>query len=210
MISRPPWRINEPGRKSSTTIVACEVLVPELQAALAPWPRIQVISLPAALHTDMDRLEKELDHLLSTLRLEDCVDLHILYGKACSPSLDQVVQKYDAVSIEAGNCLDAFLGPLKKEAEAENAFVLTPGWIRAWPAIMKSMGWDEVDSRTNLGRYDKAVLFDAGIQPLTEEEILWFFDVSGLYVEIRPLDLNFFQNLLIRSFRLEPPLPAAV
>lgn len=197
-------------RKSSTTIVACEVLVPELQAALAPWPLVQVVSLPAALHTDMNRLERELDHLLADLSREDCGDLHIVYGKACLPSLDQVVQKYGAVSIEAGNCLDAFLGPLKKEAEAENAFVLTPGWIRAWPAIMKAMGWDEVDSRINLGRYDKAVLFDAGIQPLTEEEILWFFDVTDLYVEIRPLDLNFFQNLLIHSFRLKPPLPAAV
>lgn len=172
------------GKKSFTTIVACEVLVPELQAALAPWPRVRVISLPAALHTDMNRLERELDHLLSTLRLEDCVDLHILYGKACSPSLDQVVKKHGAVSIEADNCLDAFLGPLKKEVEAENAFVLTPGWIRAWPAIMKSMEWDEVDSRINLGRYDKAVLFDAGIQSPTEEEILWFFDVSGHYCPV--------------------------
>jgi len=197
------------GRKSKTTIVACEVLVPELQAALAPWPRIQVISLPAALHTDMNRLERELDHLLSNLRMEDCIDLFILYGKACLPSLDHVVKKHGAVSIEAGNCLEALLGPLKIEVEAENAFVLTPGWIRAWPAIMKSMGWDEVDCRINLGRYDKAVLFDTGTQPLTEEEILWFFDVSGLYVEIRPLDLHFFQNLLIHSFHLEPSLPVS-
>lgn len=199
-----------PNGKSSTTIVACEVLVPELQAALASWPRVQVISLPAALHTDMNRLERELDHLLATLRMDDCGDLYVLYGKACTPSLGQVVQKYGAVSIEAGNCLDSFLGPLKKEVEAEGAFVLTPGWIRAWPAIMESMGWDEVDCRINLGRYDKTVVFDAGIQPLTDEEILWFFDVSGLYVEIRHLDLSFFQNLLHRSFRLEPPLPAAI
>lgn len=196
-----------PNVKPSTTIVACEVLVPELQAALASWPRVQVISLPAALHTDMNRLERELDHLLTTLRTDDCGDLYVLYGKACTPSLGQVIRKYGAVSIEAGNCLDCLLGPLKKEAEAERAFVLTPGWIRAWPAIMKSMGWDEVDCRINLGRYDKAVVFDAGIQPLTDEEILWFFDVSGLVVEIRHLNLSFFQNLLHRSFRLEPPLP---
>lgn len=198
-----------PGRKSPITVVACEVLAPELQAVLAPWPHVRVISLPAALHTDMNRLERELDHLLSTLRMEGCGDLHVLYGKACSPSLYQVVKKHGAVSIAVGNCLDAFLGPLKKEVEAEGAFLLTPGWIRAWPAIMKSMGWDEVDSRINLGRYDKAVVFDAGTRPLTEEEILWFFDVSGLYVEIRPLDLRFFQNLLIRSFRLETPLPVS-
>ncbi|MGQ9751024.1 DUF1638 domain-containing protein [Desulfosoma sp.] len=79
----------------------------------------------------MNRLERELDHLLATLRMDDCGDLYVLYGKACTPSLGQVVQKYGAVSIEAGNCLDSLLGPLKKEAEAERAFVLTPGWIRA-------------------------------------------------------------------------------
>jgi hypothetical protein len=36
------------------------------------------------------------------------------------------------------------------------------------------MGWDAEDIRINLGRYKKIVVFDVGIHPLTDEEMLVF------------------------------------
>ena len=105
------------------------------------------------------------------------------------------LKKHRASCLNAENCLDALLGPRKTEAENEGAFVLTPGWLRAWPSIMEAMGWDEVDTRLNLGRYSKAVLFDAGVEPLlSDEDIFWFFEVTGLYVEVRPFDLSSLQG----------------
>ncbi|MFU8818558.1 MAG: DUF1638 domain-containing protein [Desulfurivibrio sp.] len=183
------------------TVVACQVLVPELQAVLGSRADLEIISLPAALHTDVDRLNRELGDQLAICRRNQENELCVVYGRACSPGIEGVVESHRASCLEADNCLDALLGPLKTEAEAEGAFVLTPGWIRAWPSIMEAMGWDEVDTRLNLGRYRKAVLFDTGVEPrLTDEEILWFFEVSGLYVETRPVDLHFLQQQLERWF----------
>lgn len=183
------------GRK---IIVACEVLASELRAVLSSEWNVELVWVPAALHIDMERLEREIGRLLSFYRSRKDSQLFVLYGGACSPSIDKVVSKYGAVRVDAGNCLEALLGPFKTKAEAEGAFVLTPGWIRAWPSIMEAMGWDEVDVRVNLGRYSKAVIYDARVEPLTEEEILWFFDLTGLYVEVQDLDLSFFRRLMTR------------
>ncbi|MFP3983000.1 MAG: DUF1638 domain-containing protein [Desulfurivibrionaceae bacterium] len=111
------------------TIVACEVLVPELRTVLAERPEIKVVSLPAALHTDLKRLDQELDCRLSTCTSSGSGknDLCVLFGRECSPSVDQLTDKHNAVRIQAGNCLDALLGKHRKEAKDEGAFVITPG-----------------------------------------------------------------------------------
>lgn len=191
--------VTEDDRKA---LVACEIFKDELQAVFAPRPNTtHIVWLPAALHTDIDMLESKLEETLASLQDQGFGDIAVLYGGACSPGIGSVVARYGAVRPEGGNCLDILLGPERAAAVAsEGAIVLTPGWIRAWPSIMSAMGWDEVDVRMNLGRYDLAAVFDAGIIPLTEEEILWFFDLSGLVVDIRPLDLAHFRNTLNALF----------
>lgn len=74
--------------------------------------------------------------------------------------------------------------------------IMTPGWVRAWPSIMKGLGWDEVDVRTNLGRYERILLVDPGLDPLTEEEIIDFFDLTQVPIECEPLDLQHFKNVV--------------
>ncbi len=73
---------------------------------------------------------------------------------------------------------------------------MTPGWVRAWPSIVASMGWDAVDVRINPGRYKKILVFDSGIHPLTDEEVLDFFDLTEFVVEICPLDPGHFSSLI--------------
>jgi len=53
-----------------------------------------------------------------------------------------------------------------------------------------------VDVRINLGRYEKILVFDAGVHPLTDKEVLDFFDLTELVVEICPLDLWHFSSLI--------------
>ena len=183
------------GRKA---LVACEIFKDELQAVFAPRPNnTHMVWLPAALHTDIHLLESKLEETLASLQGKGFGDIAVLYGGACSPGIESVVARYGAVRPEGGNCLDILLGPERTAAAAsEGAIALTPGWIRAWPSIMSAMGWDEVDVRMNLGRYELAAVFDAELRPLTEEEILWFFDVSGLVVDMRSLDLTHFRDTL--------------
>lgn len=92
--------------------------------------------------------------------------------------------------------IEAFLGPHKKDLEKNHTMIMTPGWVRAWPEIMKALGWDEVDVRMNLGRYERILLLDCGAHPLSDEEILWFFDLAQIPIEIEPLDLGHFKKML--------------
>jgi hypothetical protein len=74
--------------------------------------------------------------------------------------------------------------------------IMTPGWVRAWPSIMEALGWDGVDTRINLGRYDRILLLDAGVDPLSEEEILSFFDLVQVPIEVESLNLDHFKCTL--------------
>jgi hypothetical protein len=61
---------------------------------------------------------------------------------------------------------------------------------------MDALGWNEVDVRINLGRYERILIVDAGIEPLTDEETLSFFDLVQVPVEIGKIDLSIFRDLL--------------
>jgi hypothetical protein len=48
----------------------------------------------------------------------------------------------------------------------------------------------------NLGRYERILVLDAGIDPLRDEEILEFFDLAQVPVDVEALDLEHFQTVL--------------
>jgi hypothetical protein len=76
--------------------------------------------------------------------------------------------------------------------------IMTPGWVRAWPNIMAALGWDAVDVRINLGRYSRILLLEPGINPLNDEEILSFFDLTQVPIDIEPLELDHFEQTLTK------------
>ncbi len=183
-------------------LVAYEIFSDELRAVFSPdRHEIEIVWMPAALHTNITLLEGELERTLSCLKSRGFDDLQVMYG-ACSPSIDAILEKHCAARPVQRNCMDIFLGPESAAVEAEGAIAFTPGWIRAWPSIMTAMGWEDVDVRMNLGRYTSALVYDAGIKPLTDDETLWFFDVSGLYVDIRPRDLKHLKETLIDLLKM--------
>ncbi|MCL7489565.1 MAG: DUF1638 domain-containing protein [Desulfobulbaceae bacterium] len=187
------------GHKKPTTLVACEIFADELPAVPAARdPDLEVAWLPAALHTDIDRLKAEIDVVLSDVRgrqRRPCV----LYGSSCLPDATEFFGRHGAQGFAACNCIEAFLGQEERRRyEAEGCFIMTPGWVRCWPAITAALGWDAVDVRTNLGRYAKIVVLDAGLHPLTDEEVIDFFDLTGLFVETVQLSLDHFNTLIAR------------
>jgi hypothetical protein len=68
---------------------------------------------------------------------------------------------------------------------------------------MEALGWSEVDVRINLGRYERILVIDPGLEPLTDEETLVFFDLVQVPVEIKKIDLSVFRGLLAKL--LEQP-----
>lgn len=180
---------------TATTIIACKIFADELQHVLTGEEAVEIIWIDAALHADLPRLEKKLTQALAAAgEKEEKVCLFL--GVGCHPDLVKLARGFSVPFSTVKNCLEAFLGSRVKEMEKDRTMLMTPGWIRAWPAIMDSLGWDEVDVRINLGRYKRILLLEPGINPLTDEDILEFFDLVQVPLEVESLDLTCFRDTL--------------
>lgn len=180
---------------SKKTLVACSVFKDELEAVIPPEERPEIVWLDASLHADADLLEQELKLALGKIAVPR-EQLSVLFGCACHPELRSILNGYATETPDFGNCIEAFCGPTKAELEKDGAIIMTPAWIRAWPAMMRRQGWDETDFRINMGRYDKILVVDAGMNSLTDEETLEFFDLVQIPIETQTLDLSAFRERL--------------
>jgi hypothetical protein len=176
-------------------IVACKVFEDELRASLPEDQGFEIVWIDAGLHADLDALEKELERVLGDVS-DGAADIRIFFGSGCHPEIQRLARRFGATIAPVKNCIQAFCGEQTKELETNRTMIMTPGWIRAWPSIMDAQGWDEVDARINMGIYDRILLLDAGINPLSDEEILEFFDLVQVPVDIQPLDLDCFRRTL--------------
>jgi len=185
------------GRK---ILIACNVFEKELQACLPDQAEHAIIWIDAGLHADLPRLERELTKALEESRIEG-TEVQVFLGSGCHPDICRLARRFGAGIAPVKNCIEAFCGENAKKLEENRTMIMTPGWVRAWPRIMEALGWDEVDVRINLGRYDRILLLDAGVDPLSEEEILSFFDLVQVPIEIDSLNLDHFKCTLAAVLR---------
>jgi hypothetical protein len=181
---------------ASKLLIACKIFYDELQFVLPANADIKVVWIEAALHVNLNRLEGELKAALADGATNSSA-IQILLGVGCHPDIVELSRKYGALISPVKNCLEAFLGAETKELEKDGTMIMTPGWIRAWPSMMAELGWNEVDVRINFGRYNRILVLEPGINPLSDEEILEFFDLTQIPIEIEPLELYHFKSLLI-------------
>jgi len=176
-------------------LIACKIFYDELLKTLPPELDVKIIWIEAAMHADNRLMEAALKGALAEAAATG-LKTHLFVGFGCHPDLPDLAKEYDADILPVKNCLEVFLGPRKEELEQGGTMLLTPGWVRAWPSIMAALGWDEVDVRMNYGRYQRILVLEPGIRPLTDEEILLFFDLILVPIDIEPLPLDHFQGLL--------------
>lgn len=178
-------------------LIACGIFRHELESVLPAENDIAVHWLDAALHADAERMRAALDHEIGVHQAHCADHIRFLFGNGCHPDIGNVVADCGSCLPPVKNCIQAIIGPKKtRQLEADRTMVITPGWITAWPDIMKGLGWGEVDVRINLGRYDRIVLIDAGVTPVSDEAILAFFDLVQVPVEIESADLAYFKKLV--------------
>ncbi len=177
-------------------LIACGIFADELKAVVKPDEHIEIRWIEAALHADAQELKHILTATLSQCAAED-QDTYVLFGR-CHPDIDELCGRYGAKRMEADNCIHAFLGASREQREQDRTMVMTPGWIREWRSIMDSQGWDEVDARISLGRYRRILLLDPGLHSLSDDEILAFFDLIQVPIELEPLDLTVFRQTINR------------
>ena len=189
--------------KADKVLIACGIFKDEINFLLERKRGLagfKVIWLDAGLHSDLKLLESELSSAIDIAKNIGKVDVKILYGNGCLPQIKSIADSKGAHIIPTKNCLSAFLGEEKSiELVQNNTMLMTPTWVRVWPANMKRFfGWNEVDFRMNLGRYERILVLDSGVNSLTEDEILEFFDLVQVPIEFMNLNLDHFDNMLNR------------
>ncbi|MGD9505848.1 MAG: DUF1638 domain-containing protein [Syntrophobacteraceae bacterium] len=184
-----------------TVLIGCEILREEFEFLLrekGAASEVEVVWLDAGLHSDPLRLERELTSAIGKVKSRGEDAVRLLFGAGCLPEMDFSMDGERIPMAAAKNCLSILVGNDKaKELERGGAMLMTPSWVRTWPENTKRMcGWSEVDFRMNLGRYEKILVLDPGINPLTEEETLEFFDLVQVPVEFEPISMDCFRGVL--------------
>lgn len=175
-------------------IVACQIFTDELMAVLPDeYKDIDITWLDAGLHANLDKLEIALQEALKDAVTEGA-DARVLFGKGCHPDICKITNDKGEKILGAKNCVEAFCHENIDELEQNRTMVITPGWIRFFPNLMAELGWDEVDVRQNFGRYDRILLLDTGINPLSDEEMLEFYDLTQVPIEIQQIRLDYFRT----------------
>jgi hypothetical protein len=169
-------------------VVACSVFHSELTHVLGGDGEVEW--LPAGLHAGEGRLAEALAEALRGTSGVACA-----YG-LCYPDIDVLFEEHGARRLRARTCGggEAFLSPEERAAFGDRAFIITPGYLRAWRSIyVDGMGWDEIDGRINFGMYDVIVLLDFGLEPIDDMDVLEFFDFTQTPVEVVPATLDWFR-----------------
>ncbi|MDR3204940.1 MAG: DUF1638 domain-containing protein [Deltaproteobacteria bacterium] len=186
-------------------IIGCAILQEEFEAIFSPNFNLdtEIIWLKPGYHSRTDKLRDCLNSLVESICFERKKLTRIFFGQSCLIDLEQSFQKEFKV-LNTRNCLTALVGEKRlKELESEATMVVTPSWIRN---IFLSQDeefpiWQEADFRMNFGRYNRLLVLDAGLSPLSDEEILTAFDITGLVIEALPLDLTYFKNLAVEFIK---------
>lgn len=188
--------VNMSGKQYRKKLIACKIFKNELTAVLPEkYKDIDIIWLDPGLHYDLGKIEVAIKNELKQAKTEGA-DARVLFGNACHPDMCSIVEENDGKILGSKNCLHAFCGEKLRELEQDRTTVVTPGWIRYFSDMMEAAGWDEVDIRMNLGRYDRILLMDTGVNPISDEELLEYFEVIQIPVEIEQTDLEHFKEKL--------------
>jgi hypothetical protein len=157
----------------------------------------RVIFLDAALHVNYDRLKAGLVDALEKNRREGAA-VKVLYGH-CHPEIKDILGRYGAKKLEAGNCLEAFVGHeevVRLNTEAIS-FFLSAGWINNWEKMFEAGKKDfGYDFRSMFEHYKRILVFDTGVIPLDEEKMQRFSEFTGLPVERMHITLDHFLGLV--------------
>lgn len=176
-------------------LIACRIFADELLASGAIPEDTEIVWIDAALHEDYKMLEEQIRAALSSVE-KGPEKVHLLFGSGCHPDINSIAAQYNAKASPVANCLEAFCGERKRQLEQNRTMIMTPAWVRAYPDMMKILGWDEVDIRINLGRFDRILVVDTGVNPLSDEEIMEFFDLTQVVIEQEQIDLEHFKGVV--------------
>jgi hypothetical protein len=184
--------------KNRIIFISCGIFKEELEYLIREkgldW---NITFLDAALHVNFDKLKEHLVRTLEENRKEG-TELKVLYGH-CHPKIMEILKKYDAKKMKAGNCLEAIVGrdEIKRLDSEAKSFFLTAGWVNNWRKMFDLGKADfDFDFKTMFANYKRIIVFDSHIVPIDEDSVREFSEFTGLPVERISISLDHFQKLI--------------
>ncbi len=194
--SLPDLRMEKHGDKC---IVACPIFRKELESVLKELDSApQINYMHYTIHNSPLRMEEELQENVAKVA-ETGREVRFLVGKQCKGKRDigEVVKDCGGKIPQARNCIDMLIGDeLAKKLQKNRTSLMTPAWIRMINRSIADGNWSVTDARLNLGWYNKILILDTGVDPLSDEQIMEFYDLTQVEIDILPVDLEHFKVLL--------------
>jgi len=95
------------------------------------------------------------------------------------------------------NCIEMFLGREKTlELQKNRTALMTPGWIQMIQHAIVSGLWAVEDARMSLGWYNRILLLDTHAAKISDEEIMEFYDLVQVPIEMMDIDLDHFRGVV--------------
>ncbi len=182
----------------TTTLIACPIFKEELE--LLPPTDSVVNLLDYKIHIDARFMEQELRNAVADNKKQGA-DIALLLGCECKcmTSIREIGEDTGAKHPLEKNCLEIILGSERVlELQKNRTSIITRGWINMVQTFIESGTWTEVDARISFGHYDRLLLLDYGGTPLSDEEIINFYDLVQVPIEIEQVDLDIFKSNLDR------------
>jgi len=187
-------------------IVTCAVFQAELSHVLGQLKgeipgdcEIEVTCLESGLHSRLSTLKEKVHKILDESKDEKII---LLYGSRCHPDFEELSKNYDVVRFEGANCISILSNDNVSPILDPKTFYLTPGWVMNWKEIFAGdFGLDEISMRQNLGYFDRMLLLSNDAVKIEDEQILEFFDVAGVPIEVEYAGLAGFRDLILSAIR---------
>lgn len=182
------------------TVIACPIFTRELQTVLDSLNIDPIIHyMHYAIHSDPALMETELLTGIDSVYQKEN-EICFLVGKNCDcvHDIETIVTGCHGRIVEAANCIEALLGKeAAQELQKNRTTLMTPAWIEMINNSIKDDRWTVTDARINLGMFDRIVILDFGIEPIDDEMLMEFFDLTQVPVETLAADLDYFKEVIV-------------
>jgi hypothetical protein len=189
-------------------LISCGILRPEIETLIARGDiDVDAIFLNKYLHMDYGKLHDALKSCLHRHRGKSPV---VVYGDVClgfKSEMQTLLSEFDAVKIDALNCIDALLGGRGQLLEIDpkhRFFFLTPAFIEFSETLISGT---KAENRHRFNMLEGIILVDSlGDMERHQDRIDHFSDQTGLPVmEHRKVGLHGLKNLIAEALPRRRP-----
>ena len=190
-------------------IIGCGIFQEEVER-IAAEEKLSLITdwREAGLHDNIERLEEDLGAAIAAHRQAGEQNTVLLYGYGCLPEMKAFAAQRGLAVLPVQNCLAALVGDAKlRELEQNRTLVASTGWVRKmWLGRCETaLDWKADDFRMQFGRYDRILVLDTGLSPLSDEEIITCFDLVQVPIEVQDCDLEHFRRVFLNLIQAAAP-----